>query len=65
MTRRPLVLIKGAGDLATGCAVRLRRSGFAVVMAELGAPTAVRRTVVFSEAVHDGRVSVEDRKSVV
>ncbi|MEK7443624.1 MAG: selenium-dependent molybdenum cofactor biosynthesis protein YqeB [candidate division NC10 bacterium] len=59
MTRRPLVLIKGAGDLATGCAVRLRRSGFAVVMTELGAPTAVRRTVVFSEAVHDGRVSVE------
>ncbi|HAM58388.1 MAG TPA: molybdenum hydroxylase [Candidatus Rokubacteria bacterium] len=59
MSRRPLVLIKGAGDLATGCAVRLVRSGFAVVMTEIGAPTAVRRTVAFSEAVHDGTVAVE------
>ncbi|OGK80386.1 MAG: hypothetical protein A2X52_20465 [Candidatus Rokubacteria bacterium GWC2_70_16] len=59
MTRRALVLVKGAGDLATGCAVRLARCGFAVVMTELGAPTAVRRTVAFSEAVHEGTVSVE------
>jgi xanthine dehydrogenase accessory factor len=59
MRSRPLVLVKGAGDLATGCAVRLARSGFAVVMTELPAPTAVRRTVAFSEAVHDGSVIVE------
>lgn len=59
MTRRALVLVKGAGDLATGCAVRLARCGFAVVMTELPAPTAVRRSVAFSEAVHDGAVTVE------
>jgi xanthine dehydrogenase accessory factor len=55
----PLVLIKGAGDLATGCAVRLSRAGFPVVMTELAAPTAVRRTVAFSEAVLDGVAVVE------
>lgn len=55
----PLVVIKGAGDLATGCAVRLARAGFAVVMTELPAPTAVRRTVCFSEAAVQGRAAVE------
>jgi xanthine dehydrogenase accessory factor len=59
MRGRLLVLVKGAGDLATGCAVRLARCGFAVVMTELPAPTAVRRTVAFSEAVHDGTATVE------
>jgi xanthine dehydrogenase accessory factor len=57
--RRPLVLIKGAGDLATGSAVRLARSGFRVAMTELAEPTAVRRTVAFSEAVAAGRAAVE------
>ena len=55
----PLVLILGAGDLATGCAVRLRRCGFAVAMTELAQPTAVRRTVAFSEAVDAGKAEVE------
>jgi xanthine dehydrogenase accessory factor len=57
--RHPLVLIKGAGDLATGCALRLRRSGFRVVMTELPEPRAVRRTVAFCEAVLDGSAEVE------
>jgi xanthine dehydrogenase accessory factor len=56
---RPLALIKGAGDLATGVALRLRRSGFAVVMSELAEPTVVRRAVAFAEAVYDGRTAVE------
>jgi len=56
---RPLALIKGAGDLATGVALRLSRAGFSLVMTETVAPTAVRRTVAFSEAVYDGSASVE------
>lgn len=59
MSRGPLVLVRGAGDLATGCAVRLARSGFAVVMTELAEPTAVRRTAAFSEAVVAGTATVE------
>lgn len=54
-----LVLIKGAGDLATGVAVRLCRSGFSVVMTDLPRPTAVRRAAAFSQAVYDGAAEVE------
>ena len=54
-----LVLIKGAGDLATGVAIRLHWSGFRVVMTELPAPTMVRRAVSFGEAVYDGAATVE------
>lgn len=56
---RPLALIKGAGDLATGVALRLYRSGFSVVMTELAHPTVVRRTVAFAEAVAAGHARVE------
>lgn len=61
---RPLALVKGAGDLATGVALRLARSGFSVVMTETSLPTAVRRTVAFAEAVYQGRTSVEGVEAV-
>ena len=54
-----LVLIKGAGDLATGTAVRLYRAGIPVVMTEVAQPTAVRRTVAFSQCMYDGAAQVE------
>ena len=53
-------LIRGAGDLASGIALRLWHSGFDVVMTELEHPTSIRRTVSFSEAVVRGRTDVED-----
>lgn len=53
------VLIKGAGDLATGVAVRLWHAGFPVVMTELEQPVAIRRTVAFAEAVYSGETTVE------
>jgi xanthine dehydrogenase accessory factor len=62
--RRPLALIKGAGDLATGVALRLMRSGFAVVMTELAEPTVVRRAVAFAEAVYQGCVEVDGVEGV-
>ena len=55
-----LVLIRGAGDLATGIALRLLRSGMKVVMTDLPRPTAIRRNVAFSEAVRLGACRVED-----
>ena len=54
-----LILIKGAGDLATGAACRLYRAGMQVVMTDLPRPTAVRRTVAFSQCVYDGTAQVE------
>lgn len=54
-----LVLIRGAGDLASGVAIRLRRSGFSVIMTELHQPLVVRRTVSFAEAIYQGEFEVE------
>jgi xanthine dehydrogenase accessory factor len=54
-----LILIRGGGDLATGVAIRLLRSGLRVVVTELPQPLAVRRTVSFAEAVYSGEISVE------
>jgi len=58
-TVKELVIIKGAGDLATGIAHRLFRSGFAVVMTELAQPMVIRRTAAFGSAVFLGRMEVE------
>jgi xanthine dehydrogenase accessory factor len=55
-----LVIIKGAGDLASGVALRFRHAGFDVAMTEMSRPLAVRRTVCFSQAVYEGRSRVED-----
>ena len=53
------VLIRGGGDIATGVALRLWRSGMDVCICEIPVPTAIRRTVCFSEAVRLGEVTVE------
>lgn len=53
------VLIKGAGDLASGIACRLHNCGFQIIMTEVAVPTSVRRTVAFSRAVYEGSAAVE------
>lgn len=64
MTRLdPLVLLRGGGDLATGVAARLWRSGFKVVVTEIEQPLAVRRLVALSEAIYEGEVAVEDLRA--
>ena len=54
-----LIVIRGGGDLATGVALRLYRSGMDVVICETAVPTSIRRTVCFSEAVRLGEMMVE------
>jgi len=54
------IIIRGAGDLATGVALRLHRAGFKnLLLLERDHPLAVRRLVAFSEAVTQGEISVE------
>ncbi len=55
-----IIWVRGAGDIATGVAFRLYRSGFSVVMSDLPQPTSIRRTVCFSEAIIKGTTMVED-----
>jgi xanthine dehydrogenase accessory factor len=60
-----IVVIKGAGDLASGTALRLSHAGFSILMTETAAPTTLRRTVAFSRAVYEGRTRVEDIDAVL
>lgn len=59
-----LALIRGAGDIASGAAMRLWRCGIDVVMTDLARPTAIRRTVAFSDAIVHGETTVEGLRAV-
>ena len=54
-----IILIQGGGDLASGIAYRLHKSGLKVVITELSQPLSVRRKVSYSEAVYDGEINIE------
>jgi xanthine dehydrogenase accessory factor len=54
-----VVLIRGAGEMASGVAHRLYRSQFKLCMTEVPHPLAVRREVSFAEAVYEGEKTVE------
>jgi xanthine dehydrogenase accessory factor len=55
-----IVVIKGAGEMATGVACRLFGANIRrLVMLEARKPLAVRRCVSFCEAVYDGTMTVE------
>ncbi len=53
------VLIRGAGEHASGTAHRLFRAGFTVAMTEVAEPLAVRWAVAFCSAVPAGETCVE------
>jgi len=58
-TNELVVLIQGAGEMASGVVHRLQRSHFKVCMIEIPNPLAVRREVAFSEAIYEGEKEVE------
>ena len=59
------IVIRGGGDLATGIAYRLFKSGYKVIIIEIEKPLAIRRTVSFSEAVYIGEITIEGVKGVL
>ena len=54
-----LILIRGAGEMATGVAHTLWQAHFRVWMTEIPQPLAVRREVSFCEAIYEGEKQVE------
>lgn len=56
---RLIVCVRGGGDLGSGTALRLHRTGMKVVVCELTAPLVVRRSVAFAEAIYSGSIVVE------
>lgn len=55
----PLIIVRGAGDLASGVLAAIHISGFRVLALETEKPSAIRRTVAFSEAVRLGHCTIE------
>ncbi len=55
-----LIVVRGAGDLATAVIIRLHNSGFKVVALDIEKPTVIRRTVSFAQAMFDGQMTVEN-----
>ncbi len=58
-TAAPIAIVKGAGDLGSGVAYRLWRSGFRVLCTDIAQPLVIRRTVAFASAIYDTRVTVD------
>jgi len=65
MNNSGIIWIQGAGELASGVAMRLARCGYRIIMAEISNPLAVRRLVAFSEAVYSGEANVEGVSGVL
>lgn len=55
----PVVLVRGAGEQASGVGWALAKAGFRVVMTEIARPLMVRWPVCFGTAVEEGRWQVE------
>lgn len=58
------VLVRGGGEMASGIAYRLHLCHMKVVITETPAPTTVRRTVAFAEAVYQGSQTIEGVEAV-
>ncbi|WP_165044844.1 selenium-dependent molybdenum cofactor biosynthesis protein YqeB [Adlercreutzia sp. ZJ138] len=56
---RKLVVVRGAGDIASGSIYRLHQAGFLVVALDIEQPTVIRRTVSYAQALIDGVVEIE------
>lgn len=65
MIKDKLLIVRGAGDIATGVIHRLAKSGFQVLALESEHPSAIRRKVAFSEAVYEGSTQVEGMTAVL
>ncbi|MCC0668442.1 selenium-dependent molybdenum cofactor biosynthesis protein YqeB [Clostridioides sp. ZZV14-6153] len=54
-----VIIVRGAGDLATAVIHKLHNCGFKIIALEVETPLAIRRKVSFSEAIYEKEVSVE------
>jgi xanthine dehydrogenase accessory factor len=56
---RPVVLVRGSGDVGSAVAVVLHRAGYGVAIHEIAAPFAPRRGMAFADAVFDGSCELD------
>jgi len=60
---KKLVVVRGAGDIASGVIQKLYRSGFQVVALEVENPSFIRRMVCFGEAIYEGTMEIEGSRA--
>ena len=58
-----LVVVRGAGDIASGVIQKLHRCGFYVVALEVEKPSFIRRKVCFGEAIYEGTMEIEGSRA--
>jgi xanthine dehydrogenase accessory factor len=63
--KRPLIIVRGGGDIATGTIHRLWKAGFKMLVLETEYPAAIRRQVSVCEAVYEGSAVVEGMTAVL
>ncbi|MCF7797302.1 MAG: EF2563 family selenium-dependent molybdenum hydroxylase system protein [Lentisphaeria bacterium] len=64
MLNKPVIIVRGAGELGSAVALTLNRVGYPVILTERSEPLAIRRPVTFSDAVFTGTASVEEITAV-
>lgn len=54
-----IIVVRGAGDIASGIAYRLYKCGYRLIMTEIERPLVVRRSVAFANAIPEGKMEIE------
>jgi xanthine dehydrogenase accessory factor len=62
MNSKLRVVVRGAGEMASGVIHRIHCSGYNVIALEIPEPSCVRRLVCFGEAVYKGEITIEGVK---
>ncbi|MBW5459340.1 EF2563 family selenium-dependent molybdenum hydroxylase system protein [Clostridium sporogenes] len=61
---KDIVIVRGGGDIASGTIHKLHRSGFKILVLETYNPTSIRRNVCYSEAIYNGKFTIENSTAV-
>ncbi|APH13816.1 putative pyruvate/2-oxoglutarate dehydrogenase complex, dihydrolipoamide acyltransferase (E2) component [Clostridium sporogenes] len=61
---KDIVIVRGGGDLASGTIHKLHRSGFKILVLETYNPTSIRRNVCYSEAIYNGKITIENTTAI-
>jgi len=59
------IIVRGAGEMASGAIRRLSIAGFEIIALEQPAPTCIRRTVCYAEACYEKKVTIEGVTAVL
>lgn len=55
-----IIVIRGAGDIASGIINTLKKCNFKIIALETKYPSSIRRKVSYSECIYDGEIELED-----